>query len=175
MSVDLSRHEGHTPGKWHWTGDADLHSLHLGSDASRRPVVLAFRRWGMAQAQPIFNVGMRLEDAADLLQFAVGDQSVRGYQSAKRDDSVYRYTIAAIDHPDARLIEDAPLLRAELVALREEYRVLHEALTKLVFHVDSALPALRAYPGTLPEAQTLKYRARQACEAADESLRRIKG
>ena len=108
----------HTPGPWAWFGNASSNSLYLATTHSGRRYVMGFKRWGMRGAQPQFQPGKNgLVDASELLQFAVGDKSVRGAEQAKADSSVYRYDISGIDCADARLISAAPdLLEALKVA-----------------------------------------------------------
>jgi len=53
-------------------------------------------------------------DASELLQFEVGDRSVRGVEEARKNSSVYRMQIQGIDCPDARLIAAAPDLAEAL-------------------------------------------------------------
>lgn len=96
----------HTPGPWGWFGNE--HGFYLAAKHSGRLYVMDFTRRGMNGAQPRFRVGGLMHDAADLVQFAVGKASVRGLKAAKKDQSVYRYDITGIDHPDARLIAAAP-------------------------------------------------------------------
>lgn len=83
---------------------------------------MGFKRWGMRGAQPQFQPGKNgLVDASELLQFAVGDKSVRGVEQAKSDSSVYRYDISGIDCADARLISAAPDLLEALQAVRSQF------------------------------------------------------
>lgn len=101
----------HTPGPWAWFGNAKTNSLYLATTHSGRRYVMSFTRWGMRGAQPQFQPrGLGLVDASQLLEFAVGDRSVRGVDQAKADDSVYRLDITGIDCADARLIASAPAL-----------------------------------------------------------------
>jgi hypothetical protein len=71
-----------------------------------------FVRMGMRLAQPRFqpSKGNGMIKAQDLLMFEVGDQSVRGLDGAKKNDSVYRLDVRGIDCADARLIEASPEL-----------------------------------------------------------------
>ena len=78
---------------------------------------MQFKRWGTTGAQPVFQVkrpsgNVVMVPAVDLLQFEVGNEEITGYADAKSDGSVYRYDIAGISHPDARLIVSAPDLFA---------------------------------------------------------------
>ena len=73
----------------------------------------------MRGAQPVFNKGNRLIAASELLKFEVGDGKATGFTEAKRDETVYRYDIADIDHPDARLLKHSPEVADALVALYE--------------------------------------------------------
>lgn len=100
----------HTPGPWAWYGNARTNSIYLATEHSGRRLVMAFRRWGMNSAQPVFQPDSRrgMVAAAALLKFEVGDKSVTGYVAAKADHSVYRYDVCGIDCADARLIAAAP-------------------------------------------------------------------
>lgn len=109
----------HTPGPWAWFGNAGSNSLYLATTHSGRRYVMGFKRWGMRGAQPQFQPKEQgLVDASELLEFAVGNRSVRGVAEAKEDTSVYRLDITGIDCADARLIAAAPeLLEAADIAL----------------------------------------------------------
>lgn len=104
----------HTPGPWGWFGTD--HGVYLATKHSGRRFVMGFRRLGMNGAQPTFQIEKKgMVPASDLVQFEVGNKAVRGFSAAKKDGTVYRYDVTAIDHPDARLIAAAPDL---LEALR---------------------------------------------------------
>lgn len=99
----------HTPGPWEWFGNARNREIYLATTHSGRRYVMGFRRWGMKNAQPMFQPANRgLVPAEQLLTFEVGDRAVRGLEQAKADDSVYRLDISGIDCPDAHLIKAAP-------------------------------------------------------------------
>lgn len=99
----------HTPGPWSWFGNAKNREVYLATAHSGRRYVMGFQRWGMRGAQPSFQPAERGLVAADqLLEFAVGDPTVRGLARAQADDSVYRLDIRGIDCADARLITAAP-------------------------------------------------------------------
>ena len=100
--------EQHTPGPWVWRGNAHAQDVYLSTRHGGRRIVMGFKRWGTANAQPTFRGQNSLEDAKDLLKFEVGDPSVTGVAEARENNSVYRLHIADIDHPDARLIQAAP-------------------------------------------------------------------
>lgn len=106
----------HTPGPWAWFGGET--NFYLGTEHSGRRYVMKFRRRGMNEAQPTFQIDGRMLPAEDLAMFAVGDRSVRGFKEARKDGSVYRYDVVGFDHPDARLIAAAPVLLNALKAAR---------------------------------------------------------
>jgi hypothetical protein len=110
----------HTPGPWVWRGNAHAQDVYLSTRHGGRRIVMGFKRWGTANAQPTFRGQNSLEDAKDLLKFEVGDPSVTGVAEARENNSVYRLHIADIDHPDARLIEAAPELWDLIVELFED-------------------------------------------------------
>lgn len=107
---------GHTPGPWDWFGSD--HGLYLATVHGGRRYVMGFRRHGLNGAQPTFQVANRMVPAANLVEFEVGDRSVRGFAEARKNGSVYRYDVIGIDAPDARLIAAAPELLAALRELR---------------------------------------------------------
>lgn len=108
----------HTPGPWAWFGNAGSNSLYLATTHSGRRYVMGFKRWGMRGAQPQFQPeGRGLVDASELLEFAVGDRSVRGVKEAKENSSVYRLDVIGIDCADARLIAAAPTMLEALQAI----------------------------------------------------------
>lgn len=82
---------------------------------------MGFRRYGMNGAQPTFCVGSIMVPASELVEFAVGDKSVRGFKTANSDPSVYRFDVSGIDHPDARLIAAAPDLLAALQMMLADF------------------------------------------------------
>lgn len=70
------------------------------------------------------NYGMA--PALELAKFEVGNRDVLGYSEAKVDDSVYRYDIRDIDHPDAHLIAASPDLYSALERLVKEHAMSYE-------------------------------------------------
>lgn len=102
----MGEKQGHTPGPWAWMGSP--HGLYLATTHTGRQYVMGFRRMGFSGAQPVFRANHRMVPAADIVQFEVGDRSVRGFTQAKEADSVYRLDVDGIDNADARLIASAP-------------------------------------------------------------------
>lgn len=104
----------HTPGPWRWCGNGSygVYGVYLATVHSGRRFIMDFVRMGMRLAQPRFqpSKGNGMIKAQDLLMFEVGDQSVRGLDGAKKNDSVYRLDVRGIDCADARLIEASPEL-----------------------------------------------------------------
>lgn len=103
----------HTAGPWAWFGNRSG-GVYLATPDRGRRYVMGFRRYGMNGAQPTFAIGGTMHPAAELVAFAVGDGTARGFKEADKDGSVYRYDVSEIDHPDARLIAAAPDLLAAL-------------------------------------------------------------
>lgn len=62
----------------------------------------------MNGAQPVFRCNDRMVPAAELVEFAVGDGTARGFNEGDKDSSIYRYDVSGIDNADARLIAAAP-------------------------------------------------------------------
>lgn len=107
----------HTPGPWRWFGNRSG-GVYLATTHSGRKYVMGFQRYGMNGAQPTFRVGGIMRPSAELVEFEVGDQTVRGFKNADKDGSVYRYDVSGIDCADARLIAAAPDLLSALIALK---------------------------------------------------------
>lgn len=107
------------PGPWRWFGDTHNRNLYLATQHGGRVFVMRFERWGMREATPTFQVNGRMEPASELARFEVGDPGIVGHTAAKASPRVYRYDIASIDHPDARLLEAAPELRQLLARALE--------------------------------------------------------
>lgn len=104
----MGRYEGHTPGDWGWFGNVQTRMVHLATKHSGRIFVLSFRRWGLQSATPYFQDRKRcIIRPAD--QFANPDHNGDFFQ---------------IDHPDARLLEDAPKLAAQAVMLKDAVALL---------------------------------------------------
>jgi hypothetical protein len=99
----------HTPGPWRWFGNRSG-GVYLATTHSGRRYVMGFQRYGMNGAQPSFCIGSIMHPASELVQFEVGEQTVRGFKEADKDGSVYRYDVRGIDSADARLIAAAPEL-----------------------------------------------------------------
>lgn len=108
------------PGPWRWFGDTRGQELYLATRHGGRIFVMGFERWGTRSGAPTFQVDGRMEPASELVRFEVGDPDIVGHTAAEMSRSVYRHTIASIDHPDARLIEAAPELRLLLARALEE-------------------------------------------------------
>ncbi|MGZ2501794.1 hypothetical protein [Rhizobium leguminosarum] len=90
-------------------------------------------------------------DAKDLLRFEVGDQSIVGIETARKDGSVYRYDIRGINSDDARLIAAALELLDALKALTNEaYRNMIGGKGHLI---DNARAAIAKAEGTGPDVR----------------------
>lgn len=137
--------QAHTPGPWAWMGGP--HGLYLATTHSGRRYVMGFRRMGFNDAQPLFRERERMVPAADLVEFEVGDASVRGFEAAKTNDSVYRYDVVGIDNADARLIAAAP-------DLLEDGRFLAERLAEFerTVEAESGDAAVRDWHGHVAPA-----------------------
>lgn len=100
--------QSHTAGPWGWFGNES--GIYLATPDRGRTYVMGFRRRGMNSAEPTFRDGGVMRPASELVRFAVGEGTAKGFAEGKADRSVYRYDISAVDHPDARLIAAAPEL-----------------------------------------------------------------
>lgn len=105
-----------TPGPWAWFGNRSS-GVYLATPDRGRRYIMGFRRYGMNGAQPTFCIGNIMQPAAELVSFAVGDGTARGFKEADGDASVYRCDVREIDHPDARLIAASPDLYDALIAI----------------------------------------------------------
>jgi hypothetical protein len=110
---------GFTPGPWAWFGNRSG-GVYLATPDRGRRYIMGFSRYGMNGAQPTFCVGNIMRPAAELVSFAVGDGTARGFKEADGDASVYRYDIREIDHPDARLIAAAPDMYEALASYADQ-------------------------------------------------------
>jgi hypothetical protein len=111
----------HTPAPWRWTGNAKHGGIYLATIQRGTRVVMDFVRKGMNGAQPRFQPDNLMVKSDDLLEFIVGDHTVRGLKAAEENVSVYRYDVRAVDCPDARLIAQAPALLDALEGILEKY------------------------------------------------------
>ena len=106
--IKKDREDG-TPdlGGWAWFGGRN--DLYLATSTGGRRLVMGFRRKGMNEAQPTFQLGGRMVGAIDhLTAYVVGDGVARGQKQADSDPSVYRMDVKFVDHPDARRIARVP-------------------------------------------------------------------
>lgn len=116
----------HTEGPWRWEINAKSKSLHLvGGKPQFDLTVLDFARWGTHgatmrlrdTAHDGMNIMHRLHERPDWIAPILGREHHASW-------------CAAVVHPDARLIEQAPTLLADLVdaaALLRRYEELHRA------------------------------------------------
>lgn len=138
---------GFTPGPWRWFGNRGG-GVYLATNHSGRRYVMGFQRYGMNGAQPSFCVGSIMRPAAELVEFEVGDRSVRGFKQADKDGSVYRYDVIGIDTPDARLIAAAPDLYEALKDLMPTIRCMERHGVRYdPQQVDAAIAALAKATG----------------------------
>lgn len=86
-----------TPGPWRFEVRPDSHSVELLAPGG---VVMSFERWGMGRATPLFRTAapVRLERAESFGVLEVGREHHTWHRLLR--------------HPDARLVESAPVLLA---------------------------------------------------------------
>jgi hypothetical protein len=77
---------------WRWFGYKKSKQVYLGTVSGGRLIVMDFIRWGMQNAQPRFRSSSCIMQPSEKLLLDDND------------------VICGIDHPDARLIEMAPIL-----------------------------------------------------------------
>lgn len=99
----------HTPGPWKWFGNPTT-GFYLATAHYGRRVVMAFKRLGMREAQPVFRRDGTLVPGSELCRFAAAPEVVGISEAKKNRERVYRFDITEFDSPDARLISEAPEL-----------------------------------------------------------------
>jgi hypothetical protein len=97
-----------TPAPWYWTVNPATKHVLLFSQTGMSPTVMDFVRYGMQSAQP------RFRDARHDLMVPASEMSVV-IPGREHHADWCRF----IDHPDARLIQASPKLKAMLEKLRE--------------------------------------------------------
>lgn len=163
MTFDLEAmrqdREAGLAGPWEWGGYPD--ELALRTIDRGKLHVMIFCRKGFHGAQPCFQTAGRMLPAGDkLVEFEVGDRSVRGEAEAKGSQTVYRRDVRAIDHPDARRIARVPDMEAEIDRLTAENAALRAACS--------------AHQRMIDELRTEVGLARQAAEDAEADAARLR-
>lgn len=108
-----------TPGPWEWFGYSHKHTkdIYLATQKMGRRFVMAFERWGMSGAQPLFQSDNLLRTIPELVQ--------RGEILTNRGGC-----ITSVRQPDAVFIAharaDVDTLLEEIDALRAEIRATTE-------------------------------------------------
>ena len=149
-----------TQGKWRWFGDLKFHTLYLATERNGRQYVMGFRRWGMGNAQPLFQSGGLLRTIHELAD--LGAITVKGYGNRE---------VLSVQHPDMHLIEQASTLVPQLVARVRELEaantVLDNALSTLRDHLPIAVgdAAFADASQEQCDAALAKARARRTPEA----------
>jgi len=112
-----------TPGPWGWFGST-RHDFYLATRHSGRRYVMGFKRKGMRNAEPTFQVKGVMVPASSLAIYEVAPEA-----TSKDDPSVYREDIIGFRHPDA----------AYIAALSPDVAI------ALIARVERAEAALRAW------------------------------
>lgn len=130
----------HTEGPWRWEFNWKSKDVHLvGGRPQFDLTVMDFTRWGMGSATPRFrdvsvngmNIMHRLCDQKDWIEAFPGR-------------SHHLDWCAAVNHPDARLMAAAPVLKAALEAVVNAHK---GNLTSLAMRVDLAEKILKELDG----------------------------
>lgn len=124
--MDLDEHEriakAATPGPWQWFGNTKMFDVCLATVHSGRRYVMDFVRWGMAQAQPRFQI--------DHGMMSVGDLGKVEHAQGPVFEVPYRRQFAGINHPDAiHIAHNSPDVTLKLIA---RIRELEEAALEAV-------------------------------------------
>lgn len=139
--TDMATQPAFTPGPWAWFGNRSG-GVYLATPDRGRRYIMGFRRYGMNGAQPTFAIGGIMQPASELVAFAVGDGTARGFKEADKDPSVYRYDVREIDHPDARLIAAAPDLLEALSWFINDIDSTHTKMVDFDANVERARAAI---------------------------------
>lgn len=115
ISEIRAAHEAATPGPWGWFGNTASKEIHLATQNRGRIFVLRFKRWGMRDAQPMFQVPPANGKMVPVTELVVFEKA-------------YRRDFHDIDHPDARFIANS-----------------WEYVQTLLVHIDSLERHLRTY------------------------------
>ena len=92
-----------TLGEWKWFGNTDSKQFYLATQHAGRRFVMLFARYGMQNAQPVFQDLERhvMVKARDLVEYEVCPEA----GPDAKDRRVYRRDIGRINHPDAIFME----------------------------------------------------------------------
>ena len=101
------------PGPWQWYGNTKMYDVCLATVDRGREFVMDFVRWGMAGAQPRFQIDHRMVTLGEL----AADEHALG----PKFEVSYRRQFAGIGHPDARHIaaNDPSTTLALIARIRE--------------------------------------------------------
>jgi hypothetical protein len=120
--------EAATPGPWQWFGNTKMYEVYLATVDRGRIFVMDFERWGMAGAQPRFQVRLDGEPDTGIMRRLC---ELEGDVAPKMVAS-HRKEFVGIGHPDAKFIAGArtavPVLLAEVERLRALCREACDAL-----------------------------------------------
>ena len=144
-----------TSGPWRWYGDTSSQIIYLATVDRGRQYVMRFLRWGMRNATPTFTSrdSHMMEKAEHWAQYEVAPTA-----TSKDDPRLYRHDFVGLRHPDAQLMEAAPLLAeaaAEYGRRNEAALALHTGRHYCADEYDAPGPTLFVEGETCPTARAL--------------------
>lgn len=140
------------PAPWQWFGNVKTSEVYLASVARGRILAMDFARWGMAGAQPRFQVRLTGEPGSGIMQKPASLPTDLGPQMV----GSHRNDFVGIGHPVARLLAAAPELVARLLAEIEDLEgwreqcAAHERTIERLTQERDALRAQLAREGDAP-------------------------
>ena len=87
-----ARRAASTQGAWAWFGNMKFNQIHLATQRGGRRFIMQFWRWGMQNAQPVFQSAHVMRPLPDLVER--GELTVKDYPP---------HEIIDTPHPDMRL------------------------------------------------------------------------
>lgn len=116
--------EAATPGEWQWYGNTKMREVYLATVDRGRVFVMQFERWGMAGAQPRFQVRLSVDEGGGIMRNLdeLGDLGPKMVAS-------HRNGFVGIAHPDATHI--ATFSPPTVLSLLDEIEALRRDVERL--------------------------------------------